>query len=125
VHDRLNTRTGITGQAFLVPLAVPGGIGLLLLLRRLRDARARVLLVAGATVCVISQILDLMPRPEDLIKWFILAEETLEMTGLALLALGLLTAVQTTREQALAWENARHARSEPAIQHGASSGTVP
>jgi hypothetical protein len=93
VHERLQDRTGVKGQVFLLPFAAFAGLALLHLLVRLRRPLPRMLLVAGVAAWGIAQVMDVLHTPSGgALDYLIVPEETGEMAGSALLALGILLA---------------------------------
>jgi hypothetical protein len=93
VHERVQDRTGVKGQVFLLPFAAFAGLALLHLLVRLRRPLPRALLVAGVAAWGIAQVMDVLHTPSGgALDYLIVPEETLEMAGSALLAIGMLLA---------------------------------
>jgi hypothetical protein len=93
VHERVQDRTGVKGQVFLLPFAAFAGFALLHLLIRLRRPLPRALLVAGVAAWGIAQVMDVLHTPNGgALDYLIVPEETGEMAGSALLALGMLLA---------------------------------
>jgi hypothetical protein len=93
VHERVQDRTGVKGQVFLLPFAAFAGLALLHLLVRLRRPLPRMLLVAGVAAWGIAQVMDVLHTPSGgALDYLIVPEETGEMAGSALLALGMLLA---------------------------------
>ena len=97
LHERLETWTGIDWQVLYLPVALIGGVAWLMVLRRLfAYPHAAGLFVAGAAAWVVSQAIELVQWNGDVLvyPWLNFPEETLEMTGSLLFALGLLAGLQ-------------------------------
>jgi hypothetical protein len=83
IHDTFQDLIGLPGQIVLLPLAVAGVIAWWQVVGRTVDRPAvRALLIAGAAAWLASQISDLVLNP--VVRWTIVPEEALEMTGSAL-----------------------------------------
>ena len=95
VHERLQFRTGIWGQAFMLPLAAIAGVAMLHVVRRLGHRRTGLLLACGVAAWGIAQFVDLLHKPDgSILDYLIVPEEMGEMAGSTLLALGVLAAVR-------------------------------
>ena len=95
VHERLQYRTGVPGQLFLLPLVALAGVALLQVLRRITRPPARLLLVGGVATWGVAQLVDVLHQPDGgVLDYLVVPEETGEMVGSALLAIGVLAGVR-------------------------------
>jgi len=98
VHERLQFRTGIWGQAFMLPLAAIAGVAMLHVLRTIGHAPTGRLLAGGVAAWGLAQVVDALHKPDGgVLDYLVVPEETGEMAGSTLLALGVLVAVRHLR----------------------------
>lgn len=101
-HEYLEWRLGVDWQLLYAPLALVGGLGWLVVVRRLRALAVPVApLVAGAVAWGLSQLLENLQwsGADQKVSAYVpmmVTEELLEMTGSALFGLGLLGALLLT-----------------------------
>ncbi len=93
LHEAVQDRVHIWGQATLIPIVIAGGIAWLITLKRLgpQSVAGRLLILAAATWAV-SQGIDL--ELNERWGWTIIPEELLEMCGSTMFGLAMLVAVR-------------------------------
>jgi hypothetical protein len=95
VHERLQYRTGVWGQAFMLPLAAVAGVAMLHVVRRLAHRRTGLLLAGGVAAWGIAQLADALHKPDGgILDYLLVPEEMGEMAGSTLLAFGVLMALR-------------------------------
>jgi len=99
VHERLERVVHLAWWKFYAPVAVVGGVAVLLTLRRIWPVvMARWALLAGCACWMVSQLIETQQydRTELVHRWTILPEEVLEMTGSLLFVVSLLAVIGAT-----------------------------
>ena len=93
LHEAVQDRVHVWGQATLIPIVIAGGVAWLITLKRLgAQSLAGRLLILAAAVWVLSQGIDAVLN-EDY-GWTIVPEELLEMCGSAMFGLAMLVGVR-------------------------------
>jgi hypothetical protein len=93
LHEAVQDRVHIWGQATLIPIVIAGGAAWLITLKRLGPRSvAGLLLILAAGVWALSQGIDL--ELNESYGWTIVPEELLEMAGSAMFGLSMLVAVR-------------------------------
>ena len=93
LHEAVQDRVHIWGQATLIPIVIAGGAAWFITLKRLGlHSVAGRLLILAAGVWALSQGIDL--ELNESYGWTIVPEELLEMAGSAMFALAMLVAVR-------------------------------
>jgi hypothetical protein len=94
LHEAVQDRVHVWGQATLAPLVVAGVYAWWVTLKRLRAEQpvAAALFVLGAAAWIVSQLIDV--KLNEPWGWSIIPEELGEMTGSALFGLALLLALR-------------------------------
>jgi len=104
LHEKLETRLDVDWQLLYIPAFLAAALLWFLLLRSVwRDRRSTGLLVAAGACWIVSQVLEHEQwgpnGPEPGYTWMMVVEETLEMTGSALLVVALLAAARYEQSQ--------------------------
>lgn len=93
LHEAVQDRVHVWGQATLIPIVIAGGIAGLMTLKHLgMDSLPGRLLIFGAVTWGLSQGIDL--ELNETHGWTIVPEELLEMAGSAMFGLAMLVAVR-------------------------------
>ena len=110
LHEAVQDRVHIWGQATLIPIVIAGGIAWWITLRRLgMHSLAGRLMILGAVIWALSQGID--AALNEHYGWTIVPEELLEMLGSTMFALAMLVAVKDV-VPATAPVERRHAAAE-------------
>jgi hypothetical protein len=99
VHEHLERVVHLAWWKFYAPVAVVGGVAVLLTLRRIwAVVVARSALLAGGACWLLSQLIETQQYDgtELVHRWTILPEEVLEMTGSLLFVVALLAVIGAT-----------------------------
>ena len=122
LHEAVQDRVHVWGQATLIPIVIAGGIAWWITLQRLgpRSLAGRLLILAAAT-WALSQGID--AALNEHCGWTIVPEELLEMCGSTMFGLAMLVAVKDVvgAQAPVARRSAAQVDAEPAPQPAAGT----